>query len=792
MIPALFALSVLTVGGYLTPEQAGFRDCMLIYEAEHRDAEDLGPCVADADQWTFDAFLFLALGPAPSGAAYHNGATTRDDWLAAMDRWFAKGRDVAALQEAVADASRQRGRPPGPRQVIFSLHYPSPAQRDFGDVDGDGRTEDLRNPDDRAKAIAWHVDQLIERFERAEHEGLELWGFYWMREGLRAEDEEAVRRASEIVHARGLRLLWIPYYRAPGFERWREVGFDAAILQPNYAFLSQHDGRIRYDRLLETASLAHDLGMGVEIETGGIATDARAREMFGDYLAFASDSIAGYGRAAKAYYQDTRMLRAIRDSKDGSCRATYADVLRLLRGEPVGRPGQLSGGEPALVDGRFRSELDPEAPTVATRDPIEVGPFAARRFEEAEVSFARGTEWRGGRVEIEVREGNGPWTSRAAREFVLAPRTERAWTQVVPVPLDVDGVTGLRIRCIAEDGEPLTLDEVSAVGSTSPAAPIDHARDLALGKPYTIAPAHERTYPDSGAMLTDGKRSERGWSEGRSVGWQTTGTTVLLDLGEAIPVDSVVLHCDGGGYASVEFPDSVGVRLYENEPLQGGLWSPEPMARLQGGSEGFRVSWRQQVGDGSSTSGSLTLAPPRSVSARWVQIDIAERAWLMLSEIEVRSGRSNAAMGRPYRCSPLPTAKAGLRYADDGRLLTDGIAPEGFEPKRVAGWRRETVEVVVDLGARSRIDQVRAHFLSGRYAEVVAPESVEVSVSLDGKRWTEAGKSRRSDPAGGTGRRLTLTTASVGEGRWVRLRFAPVRGWMVLSEIEVLGEEIAR
>lgn len=56
--------------------------------------------------------------------------------------------------------------------------------------------------------------------------------------GGSAGDYGMVRALSLHLHALGYRFSWHPYYEARGWESWRELGFDYALMQPNCASLS--------------------------------------------------------------------------------------------------------------------------------------------------------------------------------------------------------------------------------------------------------------------------------------------------------------------------------------------------------------------------------------------------------------------------------------------------------------------------------------------------------------------------------------------------------------------------
>ena len=49
------------------------------------------------------------------------------------------------------------------------------------------------------------------------------------------------------VHSLGYKLIWIPYYQAWGYDRWKENGFDVACVQPNYSFAKVANKQRLYD-----------------------------------------------------------------------------------------------------------------------------------------------------------------------------------------------------------------------------------------------------------------------------------------------------------------------------------------------------------------------------------------------------------------------------------------------------------------------------------------------------------------------------------------------------------------
>jgi len=188
------------------PNQAGFHHCALIYDRGTRSAGDLAHYVSRTangnTEWLFDSFLFL-IQASDRGIRTENGETQKPDWEYQLNRWFTWGRDLRALDAAIAAA----GTPPTKRKIMLSIPYIHPSVTNFGDVNGDGRSENLATTEGRRAVVQWYLNEAQRRFREAGFRHLELWGFYWMAEGISPSDEAIVRMAAQEVHMDGYRLL---------------------------------------------------------------------------------------------------------------------------------------------------------------------------------------------------------------------------------------------------------------------------------------------------------------------------------------------------------------------------------------------------------------------------------------------------------------------------------------------------------------------------------------------------------------------------------------------------------
>ena len=319
MLVSLYGVLSLLIAGYEVSAQPApgkylpmtdIRDLVLIYQGgSHRmdyNAEQLRPYVVHEDRfgnrdWLFDGFLFLEFDSG-KGVSYHVRGSAplarKEDWAWLVDRHFESGKGIAALDDCIAAAVRELGEPPFRHKVVIGIPEPPRGQKDWGELEG--RKLDFSNEEDRIAACKWYADLLEERFRSSGFQHLELAGFYWLPEILR-QSREVTRALGDYVRSKGLRFYWSPYYTAQGYSEWRDLGFDAAYLQPTY-FWNRKIGDERVDRACE---LARTYGMGLEMEFDMRASvkseECRRDRGMGYMSSFRRNGV--YRSSAIAYYE---------------------------------------------------------------------------------------------------------------------------------------------------------------------------------------------------------------------------------------------------------------------------------------------------------------------------------------------------------------------------------------------------------------------------------------------------------------------------------------------------------
>lgn len=247
-------------------------DMVLIYHGGvHRALEwnkdQFTPYVVHQNQqgkkdWLFDGFLFTEF---IDGKGHHfahgNDKTTlarRPEWEWLTERQLEKDKGLAGLDQCISEQIKDMGNPPFRHKVVVVMPVPEKEQKDWGKLD---RPLDFSKDEDRIEACKWYVDQFLKRYQEQGYKNFDLAGFYWVSEKDGAYRDILVP-IGDYIRSKNLRLFWIPYWTAIGFDNWKTDKFDFAYIQPNYFFKNE----VNYERLDAVCAYAKGTGMGLEME----------------------------------------------------------------------------------------------------------------------------------------------------------------------------------------------------------------------------------------------------------------------------------------------------------------------------------------------------------------------------------------------------------------------------------------------------------------------------------------------------------------------------------------------
>ncbi|MHA1792001.1 MAG: DUF4855 domain-containing protein [Promethearchaeota archaeon] len=310
-----------------------------------------------------DGFLFIALGRNITGRYFYPGfgsePANKSDWEWLIEKWFRPGYDLDALEHAIVNASNTLGIENYPYKdavingtpvlkIVITVPYSSAEQDDWGILDGSGenanRSLDFSLKEDRVSAQKWFIDRFLSRWNENAHlyPHLQLAGFYWLVESIKEDEIEECKEWNVHVHEKGYRTYWIPYHSAHSWDRWAELGFDAASLQPNLFFdwrklIKNQSTTIETDplRVEKTAIMAKQQGLGVEFEIDDtIMYNDTSREFltthFYKYLDVGATE--GYMNGFMVYYQAVQTFRHLSESSNDIDRQRYQLIWHFVRG----------------------------------------------------------------------------------------------------------------------------------------------------------------------------------------------------------------------------------------------------------------------------------------------------------------------------------------------------------------------------------------------------------------------------------------------------------------------------
>ncbi len=336
----------------------GVTDMALIYYGTANLDEDFFlPYLAylDADgnikDTMFDGFLFLPSpgGDLPSGGFAHEGEQALQnpsklvDWLYQLEENFKEGQHFDALNKTAAKVKEALSLPADYKFKVYpTIMYPHVTATDFGDIDGDGVSEDFSKLEDRVKAISCYMQMYLDRFDEANYENLSLEGFYWFAEAIAYEqnDTQTLPAVAQAAKEKGTQIFWIPYYVAKGYSTWSSYGFTAAYMQPNYFFNLNRPTSQLYD----AAEYIRNLGMGIELEVDNKAISKLPfYRRYMRYLGYGAE--AGYMKETiHAYYQGVTAFYDACYSGTEMGRNLYDATYRFIKGtlEPPKRLADVS------------------------------------------------------------------------------------------------------------------------------------------------------------------------------------------------------------------------------------------------------------------------------------------------------------------------------------------------------------------------------------------------------------------------------------------------------------------
>ncbi len=328
----------------------GAKDLCLLYHSNRSTGytvDNLIPYLAYVDKDNvpkdimFDSFLFLHdTGSMPSGGSAFKDSTM-SDWQWCIDDLFVEGKNLYALEEAAGQIKSALDLGDDYKyKVTMTVYYPTVSMTDFGDVDGDGISENFSVYQDRIKAFKWYIQQIEERFAEADFKNIELVGYYWWHEEINTSEtdsQQMLNELSDIIHSVGKDFFWIPWFCAPGFSAWENYGFDIACMQPNYVFNSQTP----YSNLTTNERLTEHYGMGFEME---IFEECLSNELFFkkymEYITLGAES--GYmNDTVNMYYQSFLVFNTAAYSDSLMARTIYDTTYHYIKGDLKNIPDSL-------------------------------------------------------------------------------------------------------------------------------------------------------------------------------------------------------------------------------------------------------------------------------------------------------------------------------------------------------------------------------------------------------------------------------------------------------------------
>ncbi len=275
-----------------------------------------------------DGFILTPGDDVPSKSDISK-ASNKADWEYLLDCVFNGPTGMNHIEEVIQTVKDSLNKPDYKVQIYITLYPIRDTVTDFGDVDGDGVSENLTIKEDREKVLNWFFTKCVDDFNARGYKNLELGGFWWYNEsvGLGDDDTHLMKETADAIHAKNLSFIWIPYYAANRYYVGYEMGFDMVSMQPNVMF----DADAPMFRFDHTDMVSAQLGMCVEIEHSYQAlSDPHFARTYMLYLYHGV--ISGYMDSTRIYYDDRDNIGQMGRSSMGLRRMQYDATYQFSKG----------------------------------------------------------------------------------------------------------------------------------------------------------------------------------------------------------------------------------------------------------------------------------------------------------------------------------------------------------------------------------------------------------------------------------------------------------------------------
>ncbi|MBO4501038.1 MAG: DUF4855 domain-containing protein [Clostridia bacterium] len=349
----------------------GAKDVYLAYHGQkrHPSVDDLMPIMGHLgtngkyDDTMFDGALFLMSGQFPGNLGGGTGGVldynkSDAEWL--LEQLFDPSQNIKALETAVGKlkTTLKLGSDYKVKYYV-SLYYPR--CENFGDIDGDGVSEDLSTAEGKIKVLNWWIDKFESERAKCSFKNIEFGGYYWYNESMKSGDEVITNAVAKKIHSYGSILFWIPYFTANGWTDWQKYGFDTVCLQPNYAFHTD----IPASRIPAAASVARKGKMSLEIEMDHrVSIDSRYKMRYYEYLK--QGFKLGYQEHCPHLYYIGASLQSYAKSTDPAQRQIYdytygfiKGTLKLAPDKPANKSVSGKAGTPVTGKVAVNSNVEP-------------------------------------------------------------------------------------------------------------------------------------------------------------------------------------------------------------------------------------------------------------------------------------------------------------------------------------------------------------------------------------------------------------------------------------------------